>query len=86
MSLSRISMIVSIQDCIPTTLLKIFKGAPEFSIGDNVNPCPIDKPYISLDNMIETQFLLLSLQGESKFWSKKFLIKQSLLKFMAQIS
>ena len=26
------------------TLLKIFKGSPDnFSIGDNVNPCPIDK-------------------------------------------
>ena len=34
-------------------------------------PCPIDKPYISLDNKIETQFLLLSLQGESKYWIKK---------------
>ena len=28
----------------PYTLLKLFKGAPDdFSIGDNVNPCPIDK-------------------------------------------
>ena len=53
-------------------LLKIFKGTPDiFSIGDYVNPCPIDKPYISLDNKVETQFLLLSLQRESKYWIKK---------------
>ena len=42
-----------------------------FSIDDNVNPCPIDKPYISLDNKVETQFLLLSLQREPKCWIKK---------------
>ena len=44
------------------TLLKIFKGTPDnFSIGDNANPCPKDKAYISLDNKVETQFLSLSL-------------------------
>ena len=42
-----------------------------YSIGDNVNPCPIDKPYISLVNKVETQFLLISLQRESKYWIKK---------------
>ena len=41
------------------------------SIGDNVNTCPIDKPYILLDNKVETQFLLIFLQGESKYWIKK---------------
>ena len=44
-------------------------------MGDNVNPCPIDKPYISLDNKVETQFLLISLQEESKYWIKIFLYK-----------
>ena len=48
-------------------LLKIFKR----NIGDNVNPCPIDKPYISLVNKVETQFLLISLQRESKYLVKK---------------
>ena len=41
------------------------------SIGDNVNPCPIDKPYISLDSDVETLFLLISLQEESKYWIEK---------------
>ena len=40
------------------------------STGDNVNHCPIDKPSISLDNKVETQFLLISLQEESKYWIK----------------
>ena len=40
-------------------------------IGDNVKPCPIDKPYISLDNKVEAQILLLSLKRESKYWTKK---------------
>ena len=40
-------------------------------MGDNANPCPINKPYISLDNKVETQFLSLSLQRESKYWIKK---------------
>ena len=31
----------------------------------------IDKPYISLNNNVETQFILLSLQRESKYWIKK---------------
>ena len=31
-------------------------------MGDNDNPCPTDKPYISLDNKVETEFILLSLQ------------------------
>ena len=30
-----------------------------FSIGNNVNPCPIDKLCISLDYKADTQFLLL---------------------------
>ena len=42
-----------------------------YSIGDNVSPCTIDKPYISLVNKVETQFLLISLQRESKYWIKK---------------
>ena len=45
------------------TLLKIFKETPEFSIGDNVNPCPKDKPYISQDNKVETQFLFKESQS-----------------------
>ena len=28
-----------------------------YSIGDNVNPRPMDKPYISLFNKVETQIL-----------------------------
>ena len=51
------------------------------SIGDNVKPCPIDKPYISLDSNVETLFLLISLQVDRK----KVLTKQSLIKFMVQI-
>ena len=54
-------------------------------MGDNFNPCPIEMPYISLGNKVETQFLMLSLQRESKYWIKKIVTKQSLLKFMAQI-
>ena len=46
-----------------------------YSIGDNVNPCPIDKPYISLVNKVETQFLMIYLQRESKYWIKIFLDK-----------
>ena len=36
-----------------------------------MNSCPIDKPYTSLANKVETQFLLISLQRESKYWVKK---------------
>ena len=61
------------------TLLKIFKRRPDYI------PCPIDKPCISLFNKVETQFLLIYLHRESKYWIKKVLTKQSLLKFMAQI-
>ena len=41
------------------------------SVCHDRNPCPIDKTYNSLDNKAEPQFLLLSLQGESKYWIKK---------------
>ena len=51
-----------------------------FHIGDNVNPYPIDKPYIPLDNKIETQFILLFLKDSHSIET----IKQSLLKFMAK--
>ena len=54
-----------------TTLLKIFKGTHDIFVGDNVDPCPIDKPYISLDNKEEPQFILLSLLRESKYLIKK---------------
>ena len=40
-------------------------------MGDNVNPCPIETPYISLDNKVETQFLLITFQREYKYWNKK---------------
>ena len=47
---------------------KYLKEHQIISFGDNVNPCPIDKPYISLDNKI---IILLSLQRESKYRTKK---------------
>ena len=37
------------------------------------------------DSETETQFLLLSLPRESKYWNKNCLIKQAVLKTMAQI-
>ena len=46
------------------TLLKIFKGTPDnFPYGNNVNPRSTDKPYTSLDNEAEPEFL--SLLGQS---------------------
>ena len=35
----------------------------------------IDKPYISLVNKVEAQFLLISWQRESKYWIKKLFDK-----------
>ena len=43
---------------------------------NNVSPCPLDRPYISPDNKVETQFLLISLQEESKYWIKKTIVDQ----------
>ena len=53
------------------TLLKYLMEHLIISIGNNVNPWPIDKPCISLDNKAETQFLLLSLQKSQSIESKK---------------
>ena len=53
------------------TLLKYLNEHLIIFEGDNANPCRIDKPYISLDNKLETLFLSLSLQRESKYWIKK---------------
>ena len=39
------------------------------AIGDNVNLCPIDMPYISLDNKVESHFLYIC--KESKYRIKK---------------
>ena len=47
--------------------------------GDNINPCPIDIN-ISLDNKVETQFLLLSLK-ELKYLIEKSFRSSSWLKF-----
>ena len=44
--------------------------------GNNVGPCPLDRPYISLDNKVENQFLLISLQEESKYWIQKTIVGQ----------
>ena len=35
-----------------------------------MNPCPLEKPYISLVNKVETPFLLISLQRKSKSFYK----------------
>ena len=35
-----------------------------------LTPPPVDKPYISLVNKVETQFLLISLQRYSNYWIK----------------
>ena len=38
-------------------LAKIFKGAPDFSIGDNVNPCPANIIYAVLDKQENPSFV-----------------------------
>ena len=55
-------------------------------MGDNVIPCPIDKPCISLDNKAETPFsVTIFAKIVQVLDQNKVLTKQSLLKFMAQI-
>ena len=56
---------------VSNTLLKIFKGTPDnFPYRVIMLIRPIDKPYISLDNKVEPQFVLISLHKESKYWIK----------------